>query len=494
MSVTLGLDIGSSSVKGCLYDARTNKNLGSASSPDEEMSIESPHAGWAEQDPNEWWQHVIRVCTRLRYNFPDEWNKVEAIGIAYQMHGLVCLDEDGFPVCPAIIWCDSRAVSMGTKAIQHFGKEALLSKLLNTPGNFTVSKMAWMIHNEPDKWERVDKVMLPGDYIAYMLSGQISTSITGLSEMIAWNYKTHSIDQDLLEFYDIDPKRFPNYHPSLSNPVSILPNLADMLGLSPSTKITYRAGDQPNNAFGLGANSPGELAMNAGTSGVVYAISDKPVSDPHESFNTFVHVNHKPDDPRYGLLLCINGCAIHYAHTRKLLKAPDYETMNTWAASVRPGADGLRMLPFGNGAERMLGNTHPGAKTWALDLNQHNEKHFCRASLEGIAAALAFGIERMRRSGVAIHTVNAGYANLFKSAVFREALVGMARVNLRIYQTDGSEAAAKGAAIGAGMTDFSKLMPINLKEYSLDHNEVLEVSYAQVKTELWNEIQSLYHT
>jgi xylulokinase len=494
MSITLGLDIGSSSVKGCLYDTKTNKNLGSASSPDEEMSIEAPRVGWAEQDPNLWWEHVVRVCVRLRYEFPNLWNKVEAIGIAYQMHGLVCLDEDGFPVRPAIIWCDSRAVPYGTKAIQQFGKEALLSKLSNTPGNFTVSKMAWMISNEPEEWERVDKVMLPGDYIAYMLTGQISTSITGLSEMIAWNYRTHSIDQDLLDFYGIDPKRFPDHYPSLSNPVTILAKRADQLGLSPSTKITYRAGDQPNNAFGLGVNEPGELAVNAGTSGVVYAISDKPVFDHRESFNTFVHVNHQADDPRYGLLLCINGCAIHYAYTRKLIKAPDYETMNTWAASVRPGADGLRMLPFGNGAERMLGNTHPGAKTWALNVNQHNEKHFCRASLEGIAASLAYGIEQMRKAGVAIHTVNAGYANLFKSAVFREALVGMARVNLRMYQTDGSEAAAKGAAIGSGMADFTQIRPNILNEYSVDHNEVLEVSYAQVKTELWNEIQSLYHT
>jgi len=491
MSITLGLDIGSSSVKGSLYDTQTNKGIGSASSPDQEMPIDAPKPGWAEQDPNLWWEHVLRVCEQLKTRFPEPWKEVKAIGIAYQMHGLVCLDGDGIPVRPAIIWCDSRAVSWGNKAIQHLGKEALLSRLSNTPGNFTLSKMAWMIENEPDNWKKVKKVMLPGDYIAYRLSGQMSTSITGLSEMIAWNYKTHSIDQDLLDYFNISADLFPEFYPSLSNRGCVSESMAKQLGVSPSTCLSYRAGDQPNNAFGLGANAPGELAMNAGTSGVVYAISDKPVYDAKESFNTFVHVNYEQNDPRYGLLLCLNGCAIHYAHTRKQLKAPDYSTMNAWAAELPSGSEGLRMLPFGNGAERMLGNTNPGAKTWNLDLNKHTDKHFCRASLEGVAATLAFGIEQMRKAGVPIHTVNAAHANLFKSAVFREAIVGMARVKLRIFQTDGSEAAAIGAAIGAGIVTFSEIQPVLIKEYSLEYSEALEASYAQVKSELWTEIQSL---
>ena len=491
MSTTLGLDIGSSSVKGCLFDTLTKRSLGFASSPDHEMPIDAPRAGWAEQDPNLWWEHVLRVCEQLRSLYPDSWKEVQAIGIAYQMHGLVALDENGIPVRPAIIWCDSRAVSMGKQAIQHFGKEKLLSTLSNTPGNFTLSKMAWMINNEPDQWKKVRRVMLPGDYIAYKFSGQQSTSITGLSEMIAWNFKTQSIDQDLLDYYQIHPDVFPEYFPSFSHKVLISEALAERLGLSQSTQISYRAGDQPNNAFGLGTNKPGEVAINAGTSGVVYAISDKPVFDSHESFNTFVHVNNTPNDPRYGLLLCLNGCAIHYAHTKKTIKAPDYETMNAWAASVDVGACGMRTLPFGNGAERMLGNINPGAKTWNIDLNIHDERHFCRASLEGIAATLAFGIEQMRTAGVPINIVHAGYANLFKSQVFREALVGMAHVELKMYQTDGSEAAAKGAAVGAGFFGFSDIEPALLSEYSIGHSPKLEASYARVKTELWNEIQSL---
>lgn len=494
MSVTLGLDIGSSSVKGCLYDTSTKKSLGFASSPDQEMPIAAPQTGWAEQDPELWWEHVVRVCDQLRSQLPESWKQVQAIGIAYQMHGLVTLDEDGVPVRPAIIWCDSRAVSLGTKATHHFGKEALLSRLSNTPGNFTLSKMAWMIHNEPAKWKKVKRVMLPGDYIAYKLSGQQSTSVTGLSEMIAWNYKTQSIDQDLLDFYHIHSDVFPEYFPSLSHRVSISSEMSDRLDLSLSTQISYRAGDQPNNAFGLATNSPGDVAINAGTSGVVYAISEKAVFDSAESFNTFIHVNHTSENPRYGLLLCLNGCAIQYAYTKKLIKAPDYETMNTWAATVDAGAGGLRMLPFGNGAERMLGNTSPGAKTWNLDLNTHNEKHFCRASLEGIAATLAFGIEQMRLAGVPITIVHAGYANLFKSQIFREAIVGMARVELRMYQTDGSEAAAKGAALGAELMDVSQIEPERLTQYSIERSETLEASYYKVKTELWNEIQSLLQT
>lgn len=448
--VTLGLDIGSSSIKASLYDVDRRSVIGSRTSPSDEMDIFSPSAGWAEQDPKIWWHHVKLACEELQKHHPIEWKAVGAIGIAYQMHGLVTLDKKGEPVRPAIIWCDSRAVETGRQITERVGRINLLQKNLNTAGNFTASKMVWMTEHEKAHWDTVQTVLLPGDYIAYRLSGNLSTSKSGLSEMALWNFVDNKVDDLILNHNSALRTRLPAIVPNIGVSTTISSSAANELGLSPEVVISYRAGDQPNNAFGLGVFNPGSVAVNAGTSGVVYAVTDKPVVDGHEVFNPFLHVNDTDNSRRIGLLFCLNGCGIMNAQIRRLMKANSYEAMNDAASMIAVGADGLRILPFGNGSERMLGNRNPGASVHGWDLVRHKDAHFFRASLEGIAAALTYGIEHMRSLGVEVKSMHAGKANLFLSKPFCDTLASMAEVEIFLYDSDGASSAAKGAAYGAG--------------------------------------------
>ena len=451
--LALGIDLGSSSVKVSLFDGVSNKIVGTASSPESELEILAPNPGWAEQDPESWWIHTIKACEKIRQSYPDQWRSVRAIGIAYQMHGLVSLDEHLNPIRPAIIWCDSRAVDSGKQGTIMIGASSLLQNNLNTLGNFTLSKLVWMKKNEPENWKRLRYAVLPGDYLAYKLTDQLTTTQTGLSEMILWNYTTGGYDVRLLDQLGINHNVIPEVLPSWGHTINISKKGAQALGLSEDIVLSYRAGDQPNNAFGLGVNSPGQVAVNAGTSGVVYVVTEKFVYDPKEAFNTFLHVTHTHLDPRLGLLLCINGCGIVYNTLRRLFGESDYERMNELAKGVSPGSDELFLLPFGNGAERMLGNHVIGGNISGWDFNRHSKAHFYRAALEGVAAGLAFGIQKMRDVGVSIESVHAGHANLFKSPVFRQAFVHLAEVDLALYPQDGSVSSAKGALLGRGFWD-----------------------------------------
>jgi xylulokinase len=491
---TIGLDIGSSSVKACLYDAASFRIVGSCSSPTDEMPISSPFQGWAEQDPELWWHHTLAACAELSTRFPREWVAVKAIGIGYQMHGLVTLDANDTPVRPAIIWCDSRAVACGSRITNSIGRQKLLDTNLNTPGNFTASKMVWMMENEPDAWNNVTTVMLPGDYIAFRLSGEKATTTSGLSEMVLWNFVNNEIDQLILDEHPSIKLKLPNMVPNMGVASFISKEIADRLQLQHDVLLAYRSGDQPNNAFGLGVTDPGSVAMNAGTSGVVYAVTDKPVVDVAEAFNPFLHVNDHKDQRRIGLLLCLNGCGILNAQIRRLTKAGSYEHMNEKAKEVALGSDGLRILPFGNGAERMLGNRTTGASVHGWDLVRHNDAHFFRASLEGIAAVLSYGIDHMRSLGVDINKVHAGKANLFLSPLFCELIAAIARVDVYLFESDGASAAAKGAAYGAGLINTGIQLSDLLGDpivYRANTHDIAPTE--QLRSEYYSMVRSLLH-
>lgn len=490
--ISLGLDIGSSSIKATLFDAVDNKVIASATSPSHELPISAPHLGWAEQSPQIWWDHVVLACAKLRDGSKGNWSNIKAIGIAYQMHGLVLLDRKGEILRPAIIWCDSRAVDSGRRMLKSMNKDEVLRTHLNTPSNFTASKMAWVKEYEPDTWGRVHTAFLPGDYIAWRLSGSRSTTATGLSEMILWDFEKEEKSDLILNHIDIAKEIIPDVVPSLGFGGELSTEAAVALGLQRGVQLTYRSGDQPNNAFGLGVNDPGSVGVNAGTSGVVYAVTETSVSDPRESFNAFLHVNHLAERPRVGLLLCVNGCGIMNAQIKKLTSADSYEQMNSLAAKCPAGSDGLRIVPFGNGAERILGNSNPGASIRGWDFNHHDVGSFYRASLEGIAVSLSYGLDRMRSFGVRIETVRAGEANLFKSPVFREIFAEIARVNLDLYSSDGATAAARGAALGAGFWSNTNQMAEGLECIgSTRYSETKENKYDAFREEMYLEIESL---
>jgi xylulokinase len=451
----LGYDIGSSSVKAVLLDSATGKQIASATSPDtQELEIIAPSAGWAEQHPDTWWTHIQAATDRLRSVSGVNFHDVKAIGISYQMHGLVVLDKDLEPLMPSIIWCDSRAVDIGRKAYQNLGHELCMKSLLNSPGNFTASKLRWVQENRPDVYKRISYFMLPGDYIACKLTGTPSTTASGLSEGILWDFSKMQRADFLLDHYNIDKSLVPRIVPTFGIQGTVTSAAASILGLKEGTPVSYRAGDQPNNAFSLNVNNPGELAATAGTSGVVYGVTDCTSYDPEGRVNTFLHVNNTPEAARLGILLCVNGTGILNRWLRNLISSTSlfpYASMDAEAAEAPACCDGLRVLPYGNGAERTLGNRTLNASVHGLDLTRHSRSHLLRAAQEGIVFALMQGIDIMNTLGLEKRVVRAGSANMFKSELFCGIFATVTECAVELYNTDGAQGAARGAGVGAGI-------------------------------------------
>jgi len=461
----LGIDIGTSSIKVSVVDSETQRAITSAQYPDTESPILSYQTGWAEQSPDMWWQQVqqaIQLCnTSGHYNPAD----IAAIGIAYQMHGLVLVDKDQRVLRDSIIWCDSRAVEIGDKAFSAMGEKKCLTHLLNSPGNFTASKLAWVKQNEPEVYEQIDKMMLPGDFIAMKLTGEITTSESALSEGIFFDFVNNCISEDVLKYFGFSKNLFPVIQPVFSNHGNLLKSVADKLRLKPGIPITYKAGDQPNNALSLNVLNPGEVAATAGTSGVIYGVSDQLAYDPQSRVNTFAHVNYTDRQKRLGVLLCINGTGRLYSWARSVFgPALNFNEMNERAAEAPSGSYGLRILPFGNGAERMLCNKPVGAHVENIDLNLHGQSHVFRAVQEGIACAFRYGLDIMRSNGMNPSVIRAGRANLFLSDLFAEIFVNATQVPVELYKNDGSTGAALGAGIGAKIFATAKEAFVNMEK------------------------------
>ena len=448
----LGYDIGSSSVKASLVDAYSGKCVASTFYPKHEAEILALQTGWAEQQPAMWWENLKLATADVLYSSRVNKEEIKAIGISYQMHGLVCVDKDQQVLRPAIIWCDSRAVSIGQKAFDELGSDVCLSHLLNSPGNFTASKLAWVKRNEPQIFEKIDKIMLPGDYIAMKMTGNVCTTISGLSEGVMWDFKNNELADFLLDYYGIDSSMIADIVPTFGDQGTITKIAAQELGLKEGTPVSYRAGDQPNNALSLNVFNPGEIAATAGTSGVVYGVTGKINYDPKSRVNTFAHVNHTHQLNRLGVLLCINGTGIlnswmHHHLTPDL----DYPDMDRVASSVPIGSDGLVVMPFGNGAERVLQNKEIGCSIHGLNFNKHEAKHILRASQEGIVFSFCYGMDIMKQMGLDIQHIHAGRANMFKSALFCDTLATVSGAMIDVYKTDGADGAAKGAGMGIGI-------------------------------------------
>ncbi|MBT1696845.1 carbohydrate kinase [Fulvivirgaceae bacterium PWU4] len=489
----LGLDIGSSSIKASLVDAETGLTAASAQSPAEEMAMIAVAPGWAEQDPELWWKHLlisVKTCLQKAGTTGD---RIAAIGISYQMHGLVLVDKDHKPLRPSIIWCDSRAVSIGDKAMKALGEEYALSHFLNSPGNFTASKLRWVKENEPAVFSKVHKFMLPGDYIAMRLTGEIVTTDTGLSEGVFWDYPSRSVSGKLLEHYGFDPALVPVIKPVFSVQGEVKKDAAVELGLKAGTRVAYRSGDQPNNAFSLNVLNPGETAATAGTSGVIYSVTDQNAFDVKSRVNTFIHVNNSAQRPSNGVLLCVNGTGILNSWLRRNTKSHsdpyDYTEMNRLASKVPIGAEGLTVLPFGNGAERILENKSVEASFHGLNFNRHSQGHIFRAAQEGIVFALKYGFDILQGMGLKTNVIRAGNANMFLSPLFREAFVNAIGARLELYDTDGAKGAALGAGVGAGIfKDFKEafrgLQIIESEEPDTNKAAQYHHAYTQWKTQL----------
>jgi xylulokinase len=484
----LGIDVGTSSIKVSVVDSQTQESIASAQFPDVESEIKSLQPGWAEQDPEMWWQHVQEAIKRVgdtskKVNLTD----VGAIGIAYQMHGLVVIDKEQKVLRDSIIWCDSRAVPYGDRAFEAIGHERSLSHLLNSPGNFTAAKLAWVKENEPELYNKINKVMLPGDFIAMKLTGEVTTSSSALSEGVFWDFEKDELSEDVIEHFRFDKTFIPAIENVFAEHGTLKSEVAERLGLKAGIPVTYKAGDQPNNALSLNVLQPGEVAATAGTSGVIYGVSDQLAYDNESRVNTFAHVNHSNNNKRLGILLCINGTGILNRWVRDVMaQGLSYQQMNDEAAKVSIGSNGLKVLPFGNGAERILNNKIIGTHFDSIDLNLHSRPHIFRATQEGIAFAFRYGLDIMRENSMQPKVIRAGRANMFFSPVFTEAFVNATGVPVELYASDGSVGAAIGAGIGvkafaSEQEAFSKMKPMQLieptvtEEYNEQYQQWLKV-------------------
>jgi xylulokinase len=447
----LGYDIGSSSVKASLVRIDSGTNVASSFYPKQEMTIKAAKPGWAEQEPDSWWDNLKLATREVMSMSGAKGSDIKAIGISYQMHGLVCIDKNHKVLRPSIIWCDSRAVEIGANAFKDIGGDRCLGHLLNSPGNFTASKLKWVKDNEPEIFSKIYKIMLPGDFVAMKLTGEVCSTISGLSEGVLWDFKENAAAKFLLDYYGFSPELLPELKPTFSEQGKVSKSAAEELGLAEGIPVAYRAGDQPNNAFSLNVLEPGEIAATAGTSGVVYGVSDVVRYDPQLRVNTFADLNYTKEKTRLGVLLCVNGTGILNSWLKRNsgFAESGYAAMNDAASKVAVGSDGMTILPFGNGAERMLGNKDLGCQISSLDFNRHNSSHMARAAQEGIVFALHYGMEIMKQTGIKPAVIRAGHANMFLSPVFRETIAGITGATIELYNTDGAQGAAKGAGVGA---------------------------------------------
>ncbi len=482
----LGYDLGSSSVKASLIEAASGRCIASAFYPKEEMPMISRKPGWAEQDPSIWWDNIVLATGNVLRSSNVQKGDIAAIGLSYQMHGLVVTDDNMKALRPSIIWCDSRAVDIGSKAFASIGEERCLAFLLNSPGNFTASKLKWVKDNEPDTFARIKHVMLPGDYIASLLTGEATTTPSGLSEGILWNFSENNLAEMVLEEYGFSKDMFPKVVPNFAIQGYLTKKAASELGLHAGIPLAYRSGDQPNNAFSLNVLQPGEIAATAGTSGVVYGVSSEVKYDPLSRVNTFAHVNHTEKETRLGVLLCINGTGITNSWLRRQVMSDglSYDDMNQLAADVPPGSEGLLVLPFGNGAERMLGSHDTGCTIAGLDFNRHSRATLIRAAHEGIVFSFHYGMEIMRTIGIDPNVIRAGHSNMFLSPIFRDSLSAITGATIELYDTDGSQGAARGAGLGAGLYKnaseaFENLQLIQTIEPNITLAEPLNEAFAR---------------
>ena len=454
----LGYDIGSSSVKASIVNVETGKCVSSAFFPKTEAEIISLNKGWAEQHPSEWWKHLRESTAAVLSDSGIDPKEIAAIGISYQMHGLVCIDKDRNVIRPAIIWCDSRGVPYGERAFSDLTANLCLEHLLNAPGNFTATKLAWVKENEPESFSRIWKILLPGDYIAMRLTGEVSTTVSGLSEMMLWDFRENVPARFLMDYFGFPEDILPDIVPSFAIQGRLTAEAASQLGLAEGTPVAYRGGDQPNNALSLNVLEPGEVASTAGTSGVVYGIIGDITHDPLSRVNNFANVNHSAARPRIGVMTCINGTGILNSWMRRNVASAraGYEEMNILAARAPIGSEGVSILPFGNGAERVLCNEDPGCSVHGVNFLRHDKCHLLRAAQEGIAFAFYYGMEVMKGMGMELNRIHAGHANMFLSPLFRQTLAGVSGASIELFDTDGSVGAAKGAGIGAGIYKDNK--------------------------------------
>lgn len=442
MSYLIGIDASTTATKAILVDG-TGDPIATGV---REYGYETPRPGWAEQHPGQWWEGAVGAIADVLSKAEIDGSEVAAVGLSGQMHGLVMLDAAGDVIRPAILWNDQRTADQCDRIRREIGPEQLVSLTGNDAmTGFTAPKLLWVRENEPEEFDRIASIMLPKDYVRFMLTSAVATDMADGSGTLLMDVANRRWSGEMMDLVGLSPGQMPELFEGQSVTGTVGAEAAQLTGLAPGTPVVAGGGDQAANAVGVGAVESSTGALSLGTSGVVFVASDRPVVEPKGRVHAFCHA--VPGKwHAMGVMLSAAGSLRWF---REAL-APDvpFDELVSEASSVGPGADGLRFLPYLTGERTPHSNPHAKAAFVGLTTG-HGRAHMTRAVLEGVAFGLADGASLMRDAGIIMPAVFNSSGGGTRSQLWRQIISDVLDVKLATVKT--VEGAAFGAALLAGI-------------------------------------------
>lgn len=457
MSYLIGIDLGTSGVKTVLFD-ESGKPVASSTV---EYPLYQPNLGWAEQDPEDWWKGTCESINNVMLKSGVNKQDVKGVGLSGQMHGAVLLDKNDKVLRKAIIWCDQRSAAECDQITQLVGKERLIEITANPAlTGFTASKVMWVKNNEPQIFEKIAKILLPKDYIRLRLTGEYATEVSDASGMQFMNIAQRKWSSEVLGKLEISESMLGKMYESQEVTGKVTASAAAITGLNEGTIVVGGAGDQAAGAVGNGIVKPGVVSSTIGTSGVVFAYTDKLTIDPLGRVHTFCHA--VPNT--YHIMGVTQGAGLSLKWfrdnfcmeelmTAELSNIDVYKLLDAEAENITPCSDGLVYLPYLMG-ERTP-HLDPDARGVFFGLTaKHTKPHFVRSIMEGVTYSLRDCLEIIRGMGVEVSEVRASGGG-GKSKIWRQMQADVFGTNInRIFSDEGPAlGVAILAGVGAGIYD-----------------------------------------
>ncbi|MGD0987977.1 MAG: xylulokinase [Candidatus Sulfotelmatobacter sp.] len=442
----LGIDIGTGGTRALVID-ESGKVI--SSSAEEHRPFASPHIGWAEQDPADWWRACGLATRKVLTQSGICSEQIACVGFSGQMHGAVLLDSQGQVVRPALIWCDVRTQKQADELTATIGAERLRQLTCNPAlPNFTLTKCLWVRENEPENWGRVRSLMLPKDYVRYRLTGERATDLADASGTLLLDVAHRRWSQEILDFVQMDSALLPALYESPEICGRVSEAGAAATGLLSGTPVVAGAGDQAAGAIGIGAVSPGAVSATIGTSGVVLAATNLPALDPEGRVHSFCHGLAN----RWLVMGVTQAAGLSLRWFRDQFGAinghtDSYEDLTRMAAKVPAGSDGLLWAPY------LMGERTPYLDATARGMlvgltASHTRAHVVRAILEGVAFSLRDTFTIFDQIDVPVKSIRLGGGGA-RSALWRQIQADVYGHAVETVAVE--EGAAYGAAILAGV-------------------------------------------
>ncbi|NMB45770.1 MAG: xylulokinase [Firmicutes bacterium] len=451
MSCMIGIDIGTSGVK-TLVVTETGKIVAQATA---EYPLYHPKAGWAEQDPEDWWQATLTTLKKIGEDLGSDADRVKAIGLSGQMHGSVFLDKSGNVLRPAILWCDVRTADQCRYITETVGRDELIRHTSNPAlEGFTAPKIVWLQQNEPDVYRQVAKVLLPKDYVRYRLTGEIFTEMSDAAGSLLLDVTHRRWSEPVLQALNIDPEILPECRESIDVCGTLTQQVAESTGLPAGIPVAGGGADNACGATGAGIVRPGRVLSSIGSSGVIVVHTDQPQTDPQGKVHTF---NHAIPHRWYVMgVIMAAGLSLKWfrdnlGHLEKQMESltgtDAYDLMSAQAAPTPPGAEGLVFLPYLNGERTPHADAYARGVFFGLT-PRHTRGHLIRAVMEGVVYALRDSVEIIRAMGIPIEQVRA-IGGGAKSPLWRQMQADIMQLEVATLNID--EGPAFGAALLAGV-------------------------------------------